>query len=135
MAETHYESKQEALISRSRADEPDHHNTLMIRRDAKLAFLLFTEAAVYIHKQREFRVVGDCLEVAGTTDDEGKFELTGIPYGLYELFIGDARFIIPAIHPDEEPHPIHVPYYVLPDHHDAWATPTPEELDDTGQDP
>ncbi len=133
MPETMFESKHEALVARSRGDEPEHHNTLMIRRDAKLAFLLYTEAGVTIYKQREFKIIGDSIEVLGTTDDEGKFELLGIGYGLYELYVGDARFVIPAVHPDEDHHPIHVPYYVLPDIRDEWATPTPEELDDAGE--
>lgn len=132
MPETMFENKQEALVARSRADEPDHHNTLMIRRDAKLAFLLFTEAGLHIHDQRDFKITGDCLEVAGTTNDEGKFELAGVPYGLYELFVGEARFVLPAVHPDDVHLPVHVPYYVLPDIRDAWLAPDADELDDTG---
>ena len=129
MPDSHFENKQEARVARSRADEPNHHNTLMIRRDAKIAFLLFTEAGVYIHKDREFRLTGDSLELSGMTDGEGKFELVGVPYGLYELFVGDARFVIPSIHPEEEHHPVHIPFQYLPDHRDAWVTPTDEELE------
>lgn len=134
MPESHFENKQEALVARSRADQGDHHNTLMIRRDAKIAFLLFTEAGISVHKNREFTLIGDTLQLSGQTDEEGKFELVGIPYGLYELFVGDARFVIPAVHPVEEHHPVHIPYQYLPDHRDAWVTPEPEELEGDIQD-
>lgn len=129
MPESKFESRQEARVARSRSDEPDHHNTLVIRRDAKVAFLLFTEAGLSVYPARDFKLIGDALEIESYTDAEGKFEIRGLPYGNYELFVGDARFVIPAVHPDEQHHPVHIPNSMLPDVHDAFETPTPEELE------
>jgi hypothetical protein len=102
------------------------HNTLILRTFGKLSFVLFSEAGLDPVEECAFRIEGCGLKIEGVTDEFGEFEREPVPFGDYHLFIGDADFVIPAIPPDESPHPVHIPYEVLPEFAE-WSGPTEEE--------
>ena len=107
-----------------------HHNTLRLNRQAKISFILYTEADFFTLPDREFRIEGSGLELSGRTDREGKFEFAPVVFAEFDLLVGDARFRIPSILPDDPPHPVNIPYDMLPDLRDAWRTATGEEIRD-----
>jgi hypothetical protein len=106
----------------------DDYNTLVLSLDSKISFVLLSEADLEKWPDREFQLRGPDFELNGRTDDEGLFEHEPVQSGEYDLYVGDAKFVIPAVSLDESPHPIQIPYDMLPDIRDAWPGPTEEEL-------
>jgi hypothetical protein len=112
------------------SDDLDHFNTLIIRRDSKISFILYTEAELDVWDDRPFQIEGPGFSLKGRTDREGKFEHGPVGFAEYDLFVDQACFRIPTTTLDAPPHPVHVPNWLLQDVRTAWKQPEPEELSD-----
>jgi len=112
----------------ARASDGTLHNTLALARRRKISFILYTEGELHVWPGQDFRICGADLNRDGCTDDDGFYEYEPVGFGEYELRVGNAAFRLPTLPPDAPPHPVHVPYDMLPDVCDAWTEPTPEEL-------
>lgn len=112
----------------ARSSDGKLHNTLALARRRKISFILCTEAELHVWPKLQFRILGPDLIRDGSTDDEGFYEYAPVAFGEYDLRVGSATLRLPTLLPDEPPHPVHIPYDMLPGVCDAWTEPTPEEL-------
>jgi hypothetical protein len=101
-------------------------NTLVLPMRGKISFVLYSEAGLETWAVQPFHIEGAGISIDGETGEDGVFEHKPVPYGDYSLIVGDAEFVIPAIPPDESPHPVHIPYDMLPEFAE-WPGPTEEE--------
>ncbi len=99
----------------------------------QIYFVLLTEMGLDVWPNREFMLRGLGVNVNGRTDNNGEFKHAPVEFGEYELIVGDATFQIPAITVNSPPHPVHIPYTLLPDQLD-WDGPTDEEINETDLD-
>ena len=93
---------------------------------------MFSLKGLDILAKRAFKIEGMDIEISEQTDDRGEFKHAPAEYGDYELQVGDAAFIIPAIPAEDPPYPVHIPYDMLPDKRDTWDGPTDEEINEYG---
>jgi len=121
----------EAEVAALRGDgirlETAQIHSIKISDVGKIAFTLYSENALLTWPNQDFRIEGEEFEHEGQTDDEARFEHHPVPFGEYDLIVGDGRFRIPAVRMDAPPHAVHVPWTALFDPGD-WPGPPEEEL-------
>ncbi len=109
---------------------PGRTNSFTILPDGvgAISFVLQSEAGGEPWPQRAFTLEGHGLSIKDQTDDQGKFQHSPADFGDYQLHVGDASYIVPAIPPEATPVEVSVPFTALEDQRDAFQGPTGNEL-------
>ncbi|MDC3378747.1 carboxypeptidase-like regulatory domain-containing protein [Planctomycetota bacterium] len=123
-------------------DTGKSHVIKMDDPDGKLRFSLHTENGLEPLPNQDFMVEGQGQEFSGTTDENGLYEHEGlVPYGPYDLKVGEATQQVLASHPDdaddEDPQQVDVPssaFGVLPDDQGTEDDEEEEEEEEQGGD-
>lgn len=107
--------------------ETTNVHSIKISDVGKIAFTLYSENGVLTWPNQAFRIEGEEFEHEGQTDEDARFEHSPVPFGEYDLIVGEGRFRVPAIAMGAPPHPVHVPWDALYDPSE-WPGPTEDEL-------
>lgn len=94
----------------------------------EIHFKLYTDYGLTILDNMEFIVKGFETEIEDKTDSNGEFKHGPVWFDDYELYVGDAAFIIPAMIIDDDPYEITIPYEMLQDENNVWDGPSDEEI-------